>query len=214
MRSARTAANHHSSAFRKLCPDRLARKLTDRFWEWGRSGASRPIAVVHKYEHGQGMLSTAFLLLMATGASTLVDHPRTYLLSIKNISLSDKQYISGFAINTFGVTALAACQIPPGWTLTTGSSADPSGKLAGEASLGVTYINKGNLDYLTGIALVRLYGPVQKRVIKDKTGELPATFNGYLDVGIYGNDIRGHRMRVASANIRLVSATRCPLPRF
>lgn len=151
--------------------------------------------------------------LLAAATAVPVDHPRTYLLSIVGIPGAENSYVNEFAIDTWGVKTLATCQIPPGWTITAGSSADPSGRIAGEGSLGVTWLDHKRRDYLHRLVLVRLYGPVQRRTIRSGTGEVPATFAGHATVGQYGSD-KDRKVRLNWRNVRLTPAKNCPPSRF
>jgi hypothetical protein len=143
-------------------------------------------------------------------------HARTYLVSIVKLSIGPNDYVHAYSIETFGVTMLAACRLPPGWTVTVGSSADPSGTISGEASLRVTYLDRTRLKYLHSLALIELTGPVKKRPIHSKSVDLPETFRGKANVGKYGSDTDGEdrEIQIAAKNIKLTPATRCPNPHW
>ena len=143
------------------------------------------------------------------------DRPRTYLASIVGLKLSENEYVDGFAIATWGVTLKAVCHFPPGWSIGAGSSADPSGEIKGEGSLGVTYLNQKDMSELTGLVLITLYSPVQNRDLGREGGPVfvPATFKGHASVGTYGEDGKTRKIRLDYQNMRLVPADRCPRPR-
>lgn len=153
------------------------------------------------------------LLALAAAAAAPVDHPRTYLASIVGLNLGPQEYVDGFAIETWGVTYKAVCHIPPGWRLTAGSSASPNGDIKGEASHGVTFLDRKALpQQLQGLVLLTLYDRVQRADIGDPdhgSGE-PATFKGSATVGTYGGDGPARTIRIAFANVRLTPAKRCP----
>ena len=160
------------------------------------------------------MLKAALCVLaLAASVSSAAARPRTFLASIADVSLGPNEYVDAFSIDTWGVTILAACRIPPGWTLTAGSGADPSGKIAGEASLGVTFLSRPYLRYLDAIVLLRLDGPVRKQALHLKDREYPATFEGSADIGTYGLDERTRKQPLTFRNVRLTPAVRCPPPR-
>ena len=85
------------------------------------------------------------------------------LLSLRGIQLPAHGYISSFHIDTWGVTVLAVCHLPPGWTVTAGRSADPSGVLGGTASLGVTFLNSASLSEPDDLFLIEVsdYQPAE-----------------------------------------------------
>ena len=159
-------------------------------------------------------MKVLILALLAAGAAEPVDHPHTYLLSLRDLPVDANSYVNEFSIDTWGVTTLATCQIPPGWTITAGSSADPSGQVSGTGSLGVTWLGHKRLNQLSSIVLVRLYAPLQRRTILSGTGEVPATFRGHATIGRYGGDDTDRKVRLTWRNVRLTPAKHCPAPRF
>lgn len=158
-------------------------------------------------------MKALILALVAAGTAVPIDHPHTYLLSLHNLPVGIDSYINEFSIETWGVTTLATCQIPAGWTITAGSSANPSGQISGTGSLGVTWLDHKRLDHLNGIVLIRMYAPIQRRAIRSGTGEVPATFKGHATIGRYGGD-DDWKVHLGWRNVRLTSATHCPTPRF
>jgi hypothetical protein len=136
----------------------------------------------------------------------------TELLSIHNISLPNNGYIAGFQIDTWGVRVLAVCHLPSGWTITAGKSADPTGILSGEASLGVTDIADGNSAQLSELFLVEVEDD-REREEPIPNGVRPARFSGRLTVGTYGqHDPDWHDVPLTSANLTRDTATKCPDP--
>ena len=136
------------------------------------------------------------------------------LLSLNGIKLANKEYISGFRIETWGVRVFAVCRFPFGWTITAGQSADPSGVLEGAASLGVTFLNAWNADQLENLFLVDVsdYQPLDRQ-FKNQPGSLyPASFHGELLIGRYGTDPTIHHVTMANNNIVRRSASQCPPP--
>jgi len=173
-----------------------------------------PIAEVHQLWLHRWMIA-ALVSTALLSATSVQNHPRTYLASIAGLKLNENEYIDSFAIETWSVTLKAVCHFPPGWSIEAGSSADPTGEIKGEGSLGVTYLNNKNMSELTGLVLITLYAPVQNRDIGREAGPVfvPATFKGYASVGTYGEDDKPRKIRLSYQNIRLVPADRCPRPR-
>jgi hypothetical protein len=134
----------------------------------------------------------------------------TELLSIVGINLPENGYVNEFNIETWGVEVLAVCRLPEGWTITAGKSADPSGILKGEASLGVTFLNQHRIGELRGLFLVHLESyQAEERV--EPNVVYPATFKGTISVGTYGGgDIGGREIRIAPTNLLRTPAARCP----
>ena len=140
-------------------------------------------------------------------SSALVDHPKSYLVSILNIPLMADDRITGFSIKTWGVTFKTVCHIPPGWTISAGGSATPEGQLAGDASLGVTWLESGSSPEFKKMVLVDLYSPVQRRDVRVQGGTRPATFKGYAH--LWNNDVE-RKVRLTWSNVELTPASRCP----
>jgi hypothetical protein len=146
------------------------------------------------------------LLALAAMPAAAAEPSRTYLASIA-VPLSAGDRIDRFEIDTWGVDFLAVCRIPHGWRIKAGGSAAPDGRIEGEATHGITYI--GRTAELQGLALVRLYGPVQKHDIRTGPGgRIPATFAGRL--GLYRASGRSQEIKLGYSNVRLTPATRCP----
>ncbi len=158
------------------------------------------------------MLPALLLTAALAVRSAPVDHPKTYLASITGIRLTKDEYVDGFSIATWGVTLRAVCHFPPGWDIDAGSSADPSGQIKGEGSLGVTYLDRTRLSELSGLVLITLVDAVQVKDIGHDGGPvfIPATFKGHVSIGTYGVDGKTRKGRLTARNIKLVPADRCP----
>lgn len=156
------------------------------------------------------MLPTFILTALLTAKVPLVDHPKTYLASITGIKLGKDEFVDGFSIETWGVKERAVCHFPPGWSIDAGSSADPSGEIKGEASLGVTNLSPERLSELNGLVLITLSDTVQKKEIKTRDSDHPATFKGRVNIGTYGFDNKTRKAPLTYRNIKLVPADRCP----
>ncbi|MBO9576914.1 MAG: hypothetical protein J7494_14380 [Sphingobium sp.] len=150
-------------------------------------------------------------ILALAKAAAPVDHPRTFLASIVGVPLTDREYLDSFSIETWGVTFKAVCHIPPGWRMKAGSSASPNGDIEGEASHGVTFLDKKRLKELRNVILLTLYSKVQREEIKDGTGIIPATFSGKAHIGTYGEDDE-REAPITYKNLILVPAKQCPAP--
>jgi len=147
----------------------------------------------------------ALLLTALMAANTPVAYPKTYQASITGIRLGANAFIDEFSIDTWGVTHRAVCHFPPGWFINAGSSADPTGEIKGQASMGVTYLDRTRLSELNGLALITLNGPVQQKDAGHDGGPVfvPATFKGYVSIGHYGIDEKRRKVRLTYRNIRL-----------
>jgi hypothetical protein len=153
------------------------------------------------------------LFRVATVAMLLAWHTakagQIELLSITGIELPEGSYVAGFNVDTWGVEVLAVCRFPFGWTLTAGKSADPSGTLKGEASLGVTLLNRRSISELRNLFLVDIDGYQAETRFEGNT-EYPATFIGTITVGKYGDDSDPRAFPLSSTNFVRTAATRCP----
>ncbi len=137
-------------------------------------------------------------------ASSPVDHPRTYLLSLVDLPLQSGESLESFSIATWGVEFKAVCRIPGGWRLKAGSSATRNGTLDGEGSQGATWFNQRNPADLRKFVLVTLYGDVRKA---DVINGPDATFKGQATISTED----GERIApLTHANVDLTLASRCP----
>ncbi|WP_443750831.1 hypothetical protein [Asticcacaulis solisilvae] len=141
-------------------------------------------------------------------------HPTLYLASITGLTIGKNEFVDGFSIDTWGVRMVAVCHFPPGWSIDAGSSADPSGLIKGEGSLGVTWLDRTRLDELDGLVLLDTEGGI-RRADEGHEGAsvyVPATFKGKVSIGTYGTD-KVRKMKIGWRNIRLTPAVRCPPPK-
>ncbi len=157
----------------------------------------------------------ALLLTALLAAKTPVTYPKTYLASITGIKLGPNEFVDEFSIDTWGVRHRAVCHFPPGWFINAGSSANPTGEIKGQATMGVTYLDRKRLSELNGLALITLDGPIQQKDAGHDGGPVfvPATFKGYVSIGHYGTDETKRKVRLTNRNIKLIPASRCPAPR-
>jgi hypothetical protein len=158
---------------------------------------------------------TSYRTTAALLAGILVAHPalaRSELLSIRGIALPENGYVAGFSIDLWSVEVLAVCHLPPGWTITAGKSADPSGVLSGKASLGVAFLNLSDLKQLDRLFLIEVedYHAREKPLPNGVVS--PASFGGKLAIGTYGSDSAPHDIPIPQTNFVREPATRCPKP--
>ena len=148
------------------------------------------------------------LALLAISSAAIAEQPGTYLVSIAGASAGDNELVEQFTIETWGVEILAICHIPPGWRMRAGTSAAPDGIIQGEATHGVTRLDRKGFFRLRDLALVRISGPVQGGTRRLGSGSEIATFLGHVAIA----DSRGrHRqVRLTMDNIQLTPETRCP----
>jgi len=152
------------------------------------------------------------LVLALAGAARSNQATANELLSIRGIGLAENGYISGFHVDTWGVRVLAVCHLPPGWTITAGNSADPSGVLEGTASLGVTFLNRHDVSQLDNLFLIDVvnYRPQEARLPNQPGLIHPASFRGKASIGVYGPDDTIHDVQLTPANLVREPASQCP----
>lgn len=150
----------------------------------------------------------ASIASLVAGSTASAERPHSYLVSIEGIALAENEFVDRFTIDTWGVEILAVCRLPPGWEIRAGKQASPDGVLAGEASHGVTFLNRADVGALRRLALVRIDGAVTWT----GHGNMPPTFAGRASIGRYGPDESRREMTLTRANIRLATAARCPEP--
>jgi hypothetical protein len=138
-------------------------------------------------------------------ASAEASKERLEILSIRNIPLAADEYIDAFAIRTQGVEILAACRVPFGWHVSLGDYDAVEGDLKGEAGLGASFINHGDLDRLNGLFLVRVDDFTDKWA-----GSLPPTYRLSVHVGRYGSGGKGRRLSLPLKNLDRAPARGCP----
>src|SRR4051794_35617938 len=100
------------------------------------------------------------LIAAASVAAAPVDHPKTYLASLR-IPLRQGRSVESFSIRTWGVRFKAVCHIPYGWRIKAGNGASPDGDLEGEGSQGITWLNRRAVaaGELKNLVLLTLLGP-------------------------------------------------------
>ena len=132
----------------------------------------------------------------------------TYLASISGIRLNPGESIDAFTLNTWGVDFRAVCNIPNDWEITAGSHG-PEGRLVGAAGHGASQLRTQDLSRMRGLVLIQLLGDVQKVDLRDRTGVVPATFQGFVNVQS-GSEDRSRRVKLTYANVKLTPAKKCP----
>ena len=143
------------------------------------------------------------LMLSATSVAAS-DHPRTFLASVIQVPLKTGESMASFSITTWGVEIKAICKIPRGWRIKGGNSSTPDGVLEGEGSQGATWFNRGSPSELRHIALITLYGPVQRTDVRNGPD---ATFKG---TAIVSGEDGERKARLTYSNVKLTPASRCP----
>lgn len=146
-------------------------------------------------------------LLAVVAASSPVDRPHRFLLSVVAIPLKGDDSLESFAFETWGVKFKAVCHIPDGWRIKAGSSLSSNGDFEGEGSQGITWYRQSSPKELRSVVLVELFSPVQRSDIHQADGVVPATFNGYATVETDDGD---RKVALNFRNIRLSPASRCP----
>jgi hypothetical protein len=141
-------------------------------------------------------------------ASAEGSNERVEILSIRDIRLAADEYIDAFAIRTQGVEILAACRVPFGWHVSLGDYDAVEGDLKGQAGVGASFINNGDLDRLNGLFLVRVEDFADKW-----NGSLPPTYRLSVHIGRYGHSgDQGRRLSLPLKNLDRVPARACPPP--
>jgi hypothetical protein len=153
-------------------------------------------------------------VVLLIGAITLGGSPQSSaqvtraLLSVDNLNLSAGQSLSAFRIETWGVSLLSVCRIPPDWNLTEQKYEDPQGLLSGRSDVHREVLTELHEMYLVD---VYDYHPLPRGNPK---GEYhPATFSGWIEVaGEGGSATHGERVALRSGNFHLTPAANCPAP--
>ena len=155
------------------------------------------------------MLLSFAALILSAAAPVSTDQPVTYLASVTDIPLRKDDRVQGFSIATWGVTVNAVCHVPLGWTITAGGGGVPEGVLAGEGSMGATWLSEASPKALRDLFLVTLVEPVQRRDAGKEGASffVPATFKGHA---FLWRDDKLHKVRLSYANVRLTPASACP----
>jgi len=156
-------------------------------------------------------LASASALLLCATATSAEPAERTYVLSLQGIDLGPDEYVSAFALDSWGVRFRAVCHIPPGWYIKAGGTASFDGGLQGEGTHSVTFLGKSRLHELEGLALIALDGPVRPHRTEAAITFTPPTFDGTITVErVAETPTRPRKMPLKFANFRLVPAMRCP----
>ena len=159
---------------------------------------------------GRVTVLSALVAYLAVYGSASAEAPKglVEILSIRDIRLGVDEYIDAFTIRTQGVEILAACRVPFGWHVSLGAYDAVEGDLKGEAGLGASFINNGDLDRLNGLFLVRVEDFAEKW-----NGSLPPSYRLSVHVGRYGHsDGKGRRLSLPLKNLGRVPARTCPPP--
>ena len=79
------------------------------------------------------LLSAALLLILAFGTESSLGQAQRALLSVDGLSIPAGGALAAFHIDTWGVTPLAVCKIPPLWDIRAEKFMDPAGLLSGRS---------------------------------------------------------------------------------
>jgi hypothetical protein len=158
------------------------------------------------------LLSLAALALLAPPSAAPAAQGATYLVSIADVPAGHDELLDRFTIETWGLDILAICSIPPGWQIRAGRTAAPDGLIEGEATHGVTRLDRERLSDLANLALVRMWGPVQGGTRRTGAGDEIASFFGHAVLESAGGGAR--QVPLTLEQIRLTPAARCPEASF
>jgi len=129
------------------------------------------------------------------------------LLSVDNLNLPADHSIAGFRIETWGVSLLSVCHIPPSWNLSQEKYEDPAGLLIGRSDVHGEPLRELHQMFLVD---VYSYQPLPKG---DPKGEYhPASFSGWVEIIEEGSDMHGKRRPLRASNFHLKPASYCPMP--
>lgn len=138
----------------------------------------------------------------------------TVLLTIQDVDIDGKEFVEAFHIKTWDVELLAVCKVPNGWIIGGGQSIDSSGELYGGAGGGVAALGKTHLRALEMLFLVSLPEDIQSKSKNTKFGGIiPATLQGEISVGQYGDEYNPQPRPLAWTNFKFEPARRCPDPK-
>ena len=152
----------------------------------------------------------AALTLAGMPSAALAERNAIYLVSLADVPIRSDELVEQFTIETWGLDILAICSIPGGWQIRAGRTAAPDGLIEGEATHGVTRLDRDRLFELRNLALVRMWGTVQGGTRRLGPGEEIASFFGHAAL----TNSRGasRQLQLTLKNIRLERATGCPDP--
>jgi hypothetical protein len=129
------------------------------------------------------------------------------LLSVDRLNLPADQSISAFKIETWGVSLLSVCHIPPSWNLSQEKYEDPEGLLTGRADVHGEPLRELHQMFLVD---VESYQHLPKG---DPKGEYhPASFSGWVHIIEEGSDAHRKRRTLHASNFHLTPASHCPTP--
>lgn len=126
------------------------------------------------------------------------------LLTVDGLSIPTGGALTAFQIDTWGVTLLAVCEVPPLWGIKEEKFLDSSGVLSGRSDPHRTLTK---LDQMFLVDVYR-YQPLPKG---DPKGDYhPASFAGWFEVFDGNGDILRKRRVFHDGNFHLTAAPRCP----
>jgi len=129
------------------------------------------------------------------------------LLSVDSLNLPADHSIAAFKIETWGVSLLSVCYIPPSWNLSQEKYEDPEGLLRGRSDIHGEPLRELHQMFLVD---VDSYQPLPKG---DPKGEYhPASFSGWVQIIEEGSDAHGKRRTLRASNFHLTPASHCPTP--
>lgn len=154
----------------------------------------------------------AYCVLLFGGTKPSFGQVTRALLTVDGLSLARDQHLTAFKIDTWGVSLLAVCQIPPSGEMKAQKYMDPAGLLSGRSDL-----HGPPLKELHEMFLVDVYNyqPLPKG---DPKGEFrPASFSGWVEIAKEGSDnlpdtTHGRRRTLHASNFHLSPAAHCPIP--
>lgn len=132
------------------------------------------------------------------------DAPHLYLASITGLELEEGEGIDSFQLDTWGVAFRAVCHVPRDWEITAGEFG-MSGKLAGQAGHGTSWIRSGGSSALSELALVEMWGPPQATQV----GDIPPSFAGTVTL-LSSREDQVREIPLDLSRVKLTPATQCP----
>jgi hypothetical protein len=149
--------------------------------------------------------STAFLLMLLIETQSSLGQVQRALLTVDGLSIPAGGALAAFHIDTWGVTPLAVCKVPPLWEIKAEKFMDPAGLLSGRSD--PYHRTMGRLDQLY---LVDVYGYQLLPKGDPKVEYHPASFAGWFEVFDGNGDVLKKRRVFRADNFRLTPAERCP----
>jgi hypothetical protein len=150
-------------------------------------------------------LSATFLFMLLVGTKPGFGQAQRALLTVDGLSIPAGGALAAFRIDTWGVTPLAVCKVPPLWEIREEKFMDSAGFLSGR-----TDPYHRTLTKLDQVFLVDVYNyqPLPKG--DPKTEYHPATFVGWYEVFNGNGNVLRKRRVFHAANFHLTAAPRCP----